>query len=164
MLALFGLAMVKFRRLSWVDDVGLKRPGALDAAIWGLGFLILVLVLELVAGDGQHVGGWRGKYDAANLAIRILAVGLIYPVAEEFFFRGALLGLVRRRFGDVVGILVPAIVFALVHIQYDWRGMAFILLDGLIFGLARVRTGSLYVAMLLHVIGNSYAVWERLQG
>jgi hypothetical protein len=123
-----------------------------------------VLALELVLGDGEHVGGWRGKYDALNLAIRILAVGLIYPVAEEFFFRGALLGLVRRRFGDIVGIAVPAILFALVHIQYDWRGMAFILLDGLIFGIARVRTGCLYVAMLLHVIGNGYAVWERVLG
>ena len=164
MLALFGLAMVKFRKLDWREDVGFKPPALRDAAIWAIGFLILVLALELLVGDGEKMGAWRGKYDSANLAVRIVAVGLIYPVAEEFFFRGALLGMVRRRFGDLAGIVLPALLFGLIHIQYDWRGMAFVMLDGLIFGIARVRTGSVYVAMLLHVIGNGYAVWERVLG
>lgn len=36
--------------------------------------------------------------------------------------------------------------------------------DGLFFGLARHRTGSVLVPMLLHSLGNGYAVYQRLFG
>jgi membrane protease YdiL (CAAX protease family) len=37
-----------------------------------------------------------------------------------------------------------------------------IFVDGVIFGLARYRTGSLYPAIAMHMLGNSIAVAERL--
>jgi membrane protease YdiL (CAAX protease family) len=40
--------------------------------------------------------------------------------------------------------------------------MLFVFADGVLYGVARVRSGSVYVAMLLHALGNGYAVWERL--
>lgn len=164
-LALLGLAIARFRRLSWRDDVGFKRPKVREALMWGVGFLAIAVAGELVANaaDLDDPGGsWRGKYDAVNLAIRIAAIGLIYPVAEEFFFRGAMLGAITQRFGAVAGVLVSSAAFAAIHLQYDWRGMTFILADALFFAICRVRTGSLYLVMLLHSLGNSYAVWERL--
>lgn len=160
-LAAAGLAIVRFRLLDWREDVGLRRPRLVDAVFWLAVFIIWASVGELMA-EGDPVGSWRGRYSGADLAIRLVAVPLVYPIVEEFFFRGVFLGVVRRRFGDIAGILLPALMFGLIHVQYDWRGMAFVFLDGLLFGLARVRSGSVYVAMLLHVAGNSYAVWERL--
>jgi hypothetical protein len=156
-----ALAIVRFRRLGWRDDVGFKAPRLVDLLFWCALFFLIAAVGELTA-QGDPTGSWRGRYSGADLAIRLIAVPLVYPIAEEFFFRGVFLGVVRRRFGDVAGVVVPALVFGLIHIQYDWRGMAFVFLDGLIFGVARVRSGSVFVPMLLHVGGNSYAVWERL--
>lgn len=161
LLTVVGLLIVRFRKLSWRDDVGFKPPGLRALLVWCAIFLTLAAIGELVTDNGAG-GSWRGKYSAADLAVRVAAVALIYPVAEEFFFRGVFLGVVRRRFGDFAAVLLPALIFGLIHIQYDWQGMAFVALDGLIFGIARIRTGSVYVPMLLHILGNSYAVWERL--
>jgi membrane protease YdiL (CAAX protease family) len=162
-----GLLVVRFRRLSWRDDVGLALPTPRDALLWGAGFLALALAGELVGdalGAESPGGSWRGKYDAGALAIRIAAIGFVYPLAEEFFFRGALLGILRRRIGAVVAIVLSAALFAGLHIQYEWLGMAMILGDGLYFAICRLRTGSLYLPMLFHVCGNLYAVWERMYG
>jgi uncharacterized protein len=161
LLAAAGLLIVRFRRLSWRDDVGFKAPRLVDLVFWCAIFVLIAALGELVS-EGGAAGSWRGEYSAADLAIRIVAVAFVYPIAEEFFFRGVFLGVVRRRLGDVAAIVLPAVMFGLIHVQYDWRGMAFVALDGLIFGLCRVRTGSVYVPMLLHILGNSYAVWERL--
>jgi hypothetical protein len=160
-LAAAGLAIVRFRRLDWREDVGFVRPRAVDLLSWTAVFVLIAAIGELTA-EGDPTGSWRGRYSGADLAIRLAAVPLVYPIVEEFFFRGVFLGVVRRRFGDIAGVLLPALMFGAIHVQYDWRGMLFVFLDGLIFGVARVRTGSVFVPMLLHVLGNSYAVWERL--
>jgi membrane protease YdiL (CAAX protease family) len=156
-----GLLIIRFRRLSWRDDVGFMAPRPVDIVLWVAVFVAVAALAELFA-QSDPEGSWRGRYSGADLAIRLLAVPLLYPIVEEFFFRGVFLGVVRRRLGTAAAVIVPAVMFALIHVQYDWGGMAFVALDGLIFGIARVRTGSVYVPMLLHVIGNSWAVWERL--
>ena len=155
-----GLLIIRFRKLDWGEDVGFQRPSLKLAILWLLAFLMLAAAQQLFAEGDSAAGSWRGKYDAAGIAVRILAVGLIYPVAEEFFFRGVFFGVLSRRLGAAVAILVPAIVFGLIHVQYD--GPVWVVADGILFGLARFHTGSVYIPMLLHVLGNGYAVWERL--
>ena len=162
-----GLLIIRLRRLAWVEDVGMRLPEPRAGLMWLFAFVVLAIAMELV---GKYFtlddpgGSWRGKYDAANLAIRLVAIPLVYPIAEEFFFRGAFLGMLRRKFGDVVAVLGSSLLFAAAHLQYDWRGMIFVLADGLFFAICRVRTGSLLLVMLMHVLGNSYAAWERLYG
>jgi len=123
-------------------------------------FVAFAVVIEMLGTGDSARGSWAGKYGTADLAVRIVAIALLYPLAEEFFFRGVFLGVVRRKFGDLPAIVVPAIIFGVIHVQYGWPLL--IVADGLLFGLARVRTGSVYVPMAMHIIGNSYAVWERL--
>lgn len=166
-LAVLGAVIARLRRLSWRDDLGFRPPSAKSALLWLGAFLVLGVAAEFASramGVDDPGGEWRGKYDAVQLAIRIAAIGLVYPVAEEFFFRGALLGMIRRRFGDLAGILGSAAVFALAHVQYDWRSMALIFVDALFFAVCRLRGGSLYLVMFLHILGNSYAIWQRLYG
>ena len=156
-----GVTIVRFRKLSWRDDVGLRLPSAGQTAIWMAAFVLLFIAQEQFAQGDEAWGSWRGKYDAGQVAIRIVAISLLYPLAEEFFFRGVALGAIARRFGSVAAVLITAAAFALLHTQYDWP--VWILFDGLLFGLSRVSSGSVYLPMLLHVIGNTYSVWERLQ-
>ena len=47
-----------------------------------------------------------------------------------------------------------AILWAAMHIQYNLYGMGFIAATGILFGLARARTGSLLVPMALHAALN----------
>lgn len=161
-LALVGIAITRFRKLSWSEDVGFKSPSpAALALLWVVLFVAWAAAQEYFASGPSDRGSWAGRYDASQVAVRIAAIGLIYPVVEEFFFRGVFFGVLRRRFGTAAAVLVPAIIFGLIHTQYDWP--LWIVADGILFGVARATTGSLYVPILLHALGNSYALWERLQ-
>jgi membrane protease YdiL (CAAX protease family) len=160
-LGLIGLGIAKWRKLSWREDVGFQWPDLRVALLWLAAFVALAVAQQLISGSADSAGSWVGKYGPAALAIRIAAVALIYPLAEEFFFRGVFIGVLQKRIGKWLAVLVSAAVFAAIHVQYDWPVWVFA--DGLLFGLARVHSRSVYLPMLLHVIGNSYAVWERLQ-
>ena len=145
-------------------DLGLIPPRFRQALVAMSAFLLLSIVSEYVyrAFGLQQNGDWRGRYGPAALALRIGAVALLYPVVEEFFFRGVLFGVIRRKAGELEAVLGSAAIFAAMHIQYSWRGMLLVLADALFFGVVRSRTRSVILTMILHVLGNSYAVWERL--
>ena len=162
-----GFAVIWFRKLSLAEEVGFQRFALKDLLIWGAAFLVLAIAQEVIGAVAEldsPRGEWRSKYDATNLAVRVVAVGLLYPIAEEFLFRGVILGPFRRKVGPAAAVVLSAIAFAAVHIQYDLIGMGFVLADGLLFGAARVLGRSVYLPMIFHVCGNSYAVWERIYG
>jgi membrane protease YdiL (CAAX protease family) len=95
--------------------------------------------------------------------IRALTIVLLAPLAEEVALRGTMYGdFEKRRFHPALTVLAPAIVFTLIHFQYSGLGLVYIFIDGVIFGLARRDTKSLFVPILLHSLGNAYAVWERI--
>ncbi len=72
--------------------------------------------------------------------------------------------LVKKGAHPAVAVPLPAAVFALAHFQYFGVGLVTIFADGVLFGLARHRTESLFVPVLLHTLGNAYAVGERIFG
>jgi membrane protease YdiL (CAAX protease family) len=132
-----------------------------------LGWLALFAAAALAQ---ELLGGYLGdgpapKWDSLTPArlIRAATIVLIAPVAEEVAFRGAMYGnVIKRGLPPTLAILLPAALFAAVHFQYFGPGLVFILVDGIIFGLARHRTGTLFVPVALHVLGNAYAVAERV--
>jgi membrane protease YdiL (CAAX protease family) len=153
-------------RLRADADLGLQAPAPGPALLWLLGFAALSVLVEFAGpllGTPDEAGAWRGKYAGAALLSRIAFIALLYPIAEELFFRGLVFGRVARSHGPYAAIAVSALVFALIHLQYDWRGMLLIGVDALFYGVCRWRTGSVYLTMLMHIAGNSYAVWQRLQ-
>ncbi len=62
----------------------------------------------------------------------------------------------------MVGILAVTILFAIVHIQYNWFGVLQVFLIGLLLTWVRWRSGSTPLAMLLHVIANFYAMMQAV--
>lgn len=140
---------------------GLQPPAALPHA---LGWLALYLAWMLGTDLVMH---WRGPWDltpwreaplAASI-MRVAAVGVFGPIAEELVFRGYLFGLLRERAGIVATIAVTSAGWAVLHFDYSWWVIAIIAVDGLILGLARWRTGSVYVPIVMHILYNLYAVW-----
>lgn len=151
--------------LSRREDLGLKLPSLRAAAVAAGLFLLLAIGSELLYRHWQldaGTGGWSARYGPAALAVRVAFAALLYPIAEELFFRGFLFGAIRRKRGELVAILGSSALFAAMHLQYDWRGMLLVLIDALFFGAVRSRTGSVLLTMALHVAGNSFAVWQRL--
>ena len=132
---------------------------------WVAAFLVLVAIeaaLEPLLGMPPAMP-WGDRYGALERVVRVLALVLAAPVAEELIFRGAVFTrLARTKLQAPGAIAVTAALFAMLHLQYGRHQMALILVDGLFYGLARARTGSVLVPVTCHMIGNAYAAWERL--
>ena len=83
------------------------------------------------------------------------------PLFEETFFRGFLFRGFASSFLGVIGtVLVTAGLWALLHVQYDAYGIALVFALGLLLGIARARTGSLWVPIAMHSAANLVATIE----
>lgn len=83
------------------------------------------------------------------------------PVAEEVFFRGFLLqGFKESRLGSVGAVLVTALLFASVHIQYDLFDMGSIVAAGVLLGVVRLKSRSLWTCIGMHSLNNVIATVE----
>lgn len=88
--------------------------------------------------------------------ITLLSTAVEPPLAEEFLFRGVILG-VLRRYGDGFAVLMSSVLFGLMHGNFVQIPFAFIV--GLILAFVTVRTNSLLPGMLIHFFNNFLAVF-----
>jgi membrane protease YdiL (CAAX protease family) len=80
---------------------------------------------------------------------------LVAPINEEIFFRGFLVPKLGKVFGVTAGIVISALIFAVLHISYlSISEFAAALFFGLIAGYAFVRTKSLYTSITGHMLVN----------
>jgi membrane protease YdiL (CAAX protease family) len=99
-----------------------------------------------------------------TLQSAIVIVG-IAPVIEEFLFRGVLLQGTVATLGRVRGVLLTAVLYSIANVSpmsADSSPAAFLLsllALGVIYGLARLATGSLLAPILLHVAVNGMGFW-----
>lgn len=91
--------------------------------------------------------------EESNIGWSLLIVGVLTPIAEELFFRGALMGwMMLRRFPRWSVILLPALLFAVMHLNP--MGMLQIFFLALLLGYLRWATGSLWPSVALHMCNN----------
>jgi membrane protease YdiL (CAAX protease family) len=83
----------------------------------------------------------------------LFAFVIVAPLMEELLFRGLLLPGLERRHGAGPAVLVSALLFGLVHL--DWSGSLYAFVAGLLLGALRLRVGSLWPCVTLHAAVNS---------
>lgn len=92
-------------------------------------------------------GGFR------PLVVDLLALALVPAAAEELLFRGVVFGAVRPRLGATAAVVIAAIAFGLYHGSiYRFAPAAF---AGLLLGVARALSGSLWPALAFHFANNA---------
>lgn len=89
----------------------------------------------------------------ASLVVLTTLVVAGAPLVEELFFRGVLLGALRR-FGVAVAILVSSVAFALVHFGQLLAMPAFVVL-GVVLGIFAVARKRLGAAIVTHATFNA---------
>ncbi|HEY2569965.1 MAG TPA: CPBP family intramembrane glutamic endopeptidase, partial [Solirubrobacteraceae bacterium] len=93
-----------------------------------------------------------------GLVILLIAYTVVAPVGEELVFRGYLLrALADSRVGPVCAILVTALVWASLHIDKSWLGIADTFFAGLVWGWLRWRTESTLPTIAVHALTNLVA-------
>jgi len=83
---------------------------------------------------------------------------LVAPVVEELFFRGFLFPALARPIGPVFATIITALGFALIHgdqLALAWIPLALLFIVGTVLTVARARTQSVAVSVLMHVGYNT---------
>jgi membrane protease YdiL (CAAX protease family) len=163
---LMGLGLIigtvhLWKRKSMTAFLGLSMPTAMQFLKWLGIFILLAIVLEvLMRLSPQFQTDFMEKVLATstNKFLLLLGVGLMAPLFEEFLLRGLLLGSIRHMTDEHSANALTAGVFTLMHLQYSWTVMLLILPMGIILGYARVRSGSIWVPVVLHILNNSLSV------
>lgn len=104
---------------------------------------------------------YRTASGAGWLPLLWLAVVLVTPIGEEVLFRGFLFRGWHRRPGDAWAVIaVTALLFTVVHVQYELFVLGQILVFGLLLGWFRWATGSTVLCILLHALVNFEGMLE----
>jgi membrane protease YdiL (CAAX protease family) len=167
-----GMLAMAARLARWPagEYLGLVRPAAGPALI-----AIAVLVVFLLGYDALtyllgrdivtpfQVDTYRTARDSGTLSLLWLTFVVVAPVAEEIMFRGFLFrGWVRSERSAIPVILVISLLFAAIHVQYDWFGMLQVFFIGLLLAIARWRSGSTLLTILMHMLANLWATVESM--
>jgi hypothetical protein len=154
------VVFVKVRRgAPIVEYLGLRRITKKTV------FILLAIVAGLVAlseGLSLFTGGSDNSAFAIDAyrtsvwpALFWISIVIVGPAFEEAFFRGFLfVGFRQSRLGAIGAIGLTAFFWALLHIQYNVYGMATIFVMGIVLGIVRLKTGSLWSTLLMHSVWN----------
>ncbi|GJG89783.1 hypothetical protein tb265_49640 [Gemmatimonadetes bacterium T265] len=156
-----ALGVARRRGMSVRDDVGVRPPPLGSAALWVAAYVVWMLGTDRVL----H---WRGPWDFSQWArtplpvavLRVLAVGVLGPVAEELIFRGVAYDrLLRAGVPVAAAVVLLAAVWSLLHVGFSAAVVGVVFVAGVLLGAARRQTGSVLVPIAMHVVWNCYAVW-----
>ena len=138
--------VTEFPRESARRHVVLGTLGGLGLATLSIGIIALF--------GGYRITGWGSLAGALALVGTMCAVA----VSEEVFFRGVVFRLLQGRWGATVALLASAAIFGLLHLVNPgaslWGAVAVAVEAGLILGAAYLLTGSLWLAIGLHLGWN----------
>lgn len=152
------------------DYFALKWPSGRDLSLGVVGLAVLITATDaLLYVTGRdlttqfQLQSYTTAAAAAWLLPMLVATILIAPAGEEAMFRGFLFrGWVRSSRSGWPAIVIISVLWAMLHIQYDWAGMLEIFAAGLFLGWMRWRSGSLVLTFLLHALFNLEATLETL--
>lgn len=144
--------------------LGLVRP-----ASWGraAGAIVLALVAIWVVGAaldpfleaGKEQGLVPEEWDSSRavpFAANFVVVAGVAPLVEELTYRGLGVAAVRDTFGVAAAVVVTSLAFGLAHGLVV--ALPILTLFGVILAIVRLRTESLYPAIVLHALFNGVAL------
>jgi membrane protease YdiL (CAAX protease family) len=142
-----------------------RRGEVLLGIVAVVAFIALGNAVSWLAGQNIVTGFQSDIYDTAAsagwLPVLWLVVVVVTPIGEEILFRGFLFRGWYRSPGDAWGVIaVTALLFAVVHVQYDLFVIVQVFVFGLLLGWYRWATGSTVLCILLHAVVNFEGMLE----
>ncbi|HEX2937741.1 MAG TPA: type II CAAX endopeptidase family protein [Ruminiclostridium sp.] len=89
------------------------------------------------------------------LVFYVLSVSVFAPFCEEFIFRGLIMQNLRK-YGDFFAVIVTALMFGVLHGNFEQTPFAFVV--GIALGFTVLETGSVFAGIILHCLINSTSV------
>jgi uncharacterized protein len=164
-LAVIWLAV---RRAGWQvsDYLALTWPGRGELAV---ALIVMFIVLHLLGfarawlGTPTDIGivtEYQSARSSGSLFVFLATMCVGAPIVEEFAVRGFLFRGWSESFLRPSGaIVLTSVLWAVSHTQYDWSGRFEIFVMGLVLGYFRFRSGSTYLAVVVHSAVNLYVMF-----
>lgn len=106
------------------------------------------------AAASQQIMAFLNVKTFGAIFFNFIMIALIPGIGEELLFRGVLVRLFKKWFGNVhAAVIVSAILFSALHMQFYGFFPRFAL--GLILGYTFVWTSSLWVPIIIHFLNNA---------
>jgi uncharacterized protein len=160
------LLFAKLRKnISVKNYIGFRRPLKREWVRWLLilaAFLFLSDAVSLLLRQPIVPPFMVDAYKTAFfLPALLFAIIVVAPIFEEVFFRGFLFqGIRYSRLGPIGAIGITSFLWAVIHQQYDIYGIATVFVLGLLLGIVRVKTDSIYLLMVMHSLASLVATVE----
>ena len=122
----------------------------------GLGWKTLLEWFGYSTGEQDMIDLFRNADDPALLVFMIVLAAVIAPITEELIFRAGLFRYLRTRVSRGFALVIPALLFALLHGNLAAFVPLFAL--GMFFALAYERTGRIAVPMIAHALFNLHTI------
>ncbi len=162
------LLFTKLRKnISIKNYIGFKEPLTSEWVKW-----LLILAALLFLSDAVTLLLHRpivppsmvDAYKTASfLPALLFAIIIVAPIFEEIFFRGFLFqGIRYSRLGPIGAIGITSFFWAVIHVQYDIYGITTVFALGILLGVARLKTGSIHLLMVMHSLASLVATIEMV--
>lgn len=164
-----GFPWIVKKRRTTMDDLGLGR-----SLSWGdiivtpvalILYLLLSAALIIIANNlfpwfdvsQAQDTGFDNLSQQYELILAFIALVVVAPFAEEALFRGYLFGKLRKLLPIWASILIVSLLFGAAHGAWNVAVDTFAL--SVILCLLREKTGSIWAAILLHMMKNGIAFY-----
>lgn len=123
---------------------------------------VIVKLIYLLLFSGKYVSlGMNRNQIFSTLSAGIVFTGIAAGFVEEMVFRGVILNLLKKRWNITVAVLIPSVLFGLVHII----GMDFSIIScslvvlagtmvGIMFSMIAIESGSVWSSGIVHSLWN----------
>jgi membrane protease YdiL (CAAX protease family) len=160
----------RLARAQAIDYLGLHWPQAREVTrgiVVLIGLIAVSDALLYLSGRDLVTPFQLQSYTTAAaegwLPAMLVAAIVVAPAGEEVLFRGFLFrGYVQSERSAWPAIVAISLLWAALHIQYDWTGILQIFVIGLFLGWMRWRSGSTLLTLLLHTLFNLEGTLETV--
>jgi membrane protease YdiL (CAAX protease family) len=134
----------------------------------GLAAVIVSSAIEYVSDTYLHTDLAREglatavlPHNVSQLALGLFTVAILAPLVEEVYFRGIVMGWLRRHGGMVWAVALSSLIFGIMHLKWftpgglsGWVATGELVAMGVLLAAVALRTGSLWASILTHGVNN----------
>ncbi len=153
-------------------ECGISRPSL--KPVWGVSAFLMplsvILILNFAPGmpSGTWISSWRGTSMPPASIVAVLTgavcfLGFAAGIVEEAVFRGIIMTALERKWNKIVAILLPSMLFGLLHIIGNNLDLFSILqlfvagtFVGILFSLVTYESGNIWCSSFLHAVWNIF--------
>jgi len=138
---------------SFAKYVGFVLPKTKQLLIW-TGITATLLIFCDLTEDGSRTDAKLTSAGLIPLFVFSFMAIFLAPLTEEMVFRGFAFKGLWHSVGSIWAILLTSFIFSLCHMNRSIVAQCMIFIFGILLGTARVKTGSLYVPIIMHATAN----------